>query len=45
MRAVDEEDLPTAKHGGLRWVGGWEEEEEAVGVSCCGWLGGGWVGR
>ena len=30
------------------WVGGWVEEEQAVGMSCCklgvGWVGG-WVGR
>ena len=35
------------------WVGGWEggwmdgkgEEEQAVGMSYCGLLGGGWLGR
>ena len=26
-------------------VGGWVEEEEAVGMRCCGFLVGGWVGR
>ena len=27
------------------WVGGWVEEDEAVGVRCCGLGLGGWVGR
>ena len=35
------------------WVGGWvgdrcvcgKEEEQGVGMRCCGWLGGRWVGR
>ena len=31
-----------------RWVGGWvgdRKVEEVVGMRCCGWVGGKWVGR